>query len=157
VIVRPTTLKEANAIIAQWHRHNKPTQGGRFALKALDGDKLVAVAIVGRTTARMLHEDTTAEVTRLCAIDDAPNNACSFLYGACRRVWMTMGGKRLLTYTLKSESGASLRGAGWIPESEVAAGSQWGRPSRGREDQEVVAQAKIRWGAPMGDTARDLI
>lgn len=111
--VVPMTIKAANATVAKWHRHNKPTQGGRFAIGAMNRDKLVAVAIVGRTTARMLHDDTTAEVTRLCAIDGAPDNSCSFLYGACRRIWQMMGGKRLVTYTLKTESGASLRGAGW--------------------------------------------
>lgn len=143
--VVPLTIKRANQIVLEWHRHNKPTQGGRFAIGAEHDGILVGVAIIGRPMARMLGGDTIAEVTRLCVIDDAPKNACSFLYGACRRVWFSMGGKRLITYTLKTESGASLRGAGWTPTAETATGQQWGRANRPREDQAVVAQAKIRW------------
>ncbi len=145
VKVCPLTIKRANQIVREWHRHNKPTQGGRFALGAIHENELVAVAIVGRPLARMLAGEDIAEVTRVCTTDAAPRNACSFMYGACRRVWFSMGGTRLITYTLKSESGASLRGAGWIPTAETAGGQQWGRTSRPRGDQEIVAQVKIRW------------
>ncbi len=145
--VVPLTVTRANEVVGEWHRHNKPTQGGRFAIGAeLDG-KLVAVAIVGRPIARMVDATVTAEVTRLCVTPDAPKNACSFLYGAARRVWHTMGGKNLITYTLQSESGASLRAAGWQKVGEVK-GAQWGRKSRARADQEVSAQAKFKWSTP---------
>lgn len=147
--VVPITIKAANAFVLAHHRHNRPTQGGRFAIGAVDGERLVGVAIVGRTLARMLHDDTTAEVTRLAVMDGAPDNACSFLYGACRRIWMAMGGQRLVTYTLTMESGASLRGAGWVPKSETAEGQQWGRKSRPRGEQDVVAAKKIRWEASL--------
>lgn len=145
--VVPITIKAANAFVLAHHRHNKPTQGGRFAIGAIDGDRMVGVAIVGRTLARMLHDDLTAEVTRLAVCDGAPDNACSFLYGACRRIWATMGGQRLVTYTLTTESGASLRGAGWKKAGETATGQQWGRKDRPREDQAIVGQQKFRWEA----------
>lgn len=147
--VVPITIKAANAFVLAHHRHNKPTQGGRFAIGAIQSDKLVGVAIVGRTLARMLHDDTTAEVTRLAVCDGAPPNACSFLYGACRRIWSAMGGKRLVTYTLTTESGASLRGAGWKKAGETETGQQWGRKNRARADQEIVAQTKFRWEAEL--------
>lgn len=143
--VIPLTIQRANEVVLEWHRHNKPVQGGRFAIGADQGGELVGVAIVGRPLARMLTGDVIAEVTRLCVIDSAPKGACSFLYGACRRIWFAMGGKRLVTYTLKSESGASLRGAGWLPVAETATGQQWGRKDRPRLAQAVVAEPKIRW------------
>jgi len=142
--VRPITLKQANAVIALFHRHNRPVVGARWAIGAEVNGAVVGVCIVGRTTARMLHSDTTAEVTRLCTCPDAPKNTCSFLYAAARRIWFAMGGKRLLTYTLQSESGASLRGAGWKIAAEVE-GAQWGRPSRARGEQTVCSQDKFRW------------
>lgn len=144
MIHRPITIKQANAFVAAHHRHNKPTQGGRFALAAEHDGKIIGVCIVGRTTARLLHDDTTAEVTRLCVAPDAPANACSFLYGAAKRAWQAMGGKRIVTYTLDKESGASLRGAGWV---ETATHKPKGRGwlnREGRENQLVNTETKIR-------------
>jgi hypothetical protein len=87
-----------------------------------------------------------AEVVRCCVRDGSPKGTCSFLYAACWRAWRAMGGNRLITYTLQSESGASLRGAGWRVVAQLAPSDpkQWqSRP--GREWQPVVGQAKIRW------------
>ncbi len=142
--VVPLTVTRANEVVREWHRHNKPTQGGRFALGAELNGSLVAVCIVGRPIARMIDASKIAEVTRLCSTPEAPKNACSFLYGAARRVWHTMGGQKLITYTLQSESGASLRAAGWVKAGTVE-GAQWGRKNRPRADQEVSAQAKFKW------------
>lgn len=143
----PMTIAEANLFVKNFHRHNKPVQGAKFAIGASDGDRLVGVAIVGRPVSRMLDNGTTAEVTRCCVLDDAPKGTPSFLYSRCWKAWSALGGDRLITYTLQSESGASLRGAGWkvIAHSPGAKqGSGWeNRP--GREWQTVVGQAKLRW------------
>lgn len=145
----PITLKRANEVVAQFHRHNKPVRGCRFCMGAeLDG-KLVGVVIVGRPVAKNVDQETTAEVTRLCVAPDAPKNICSFLYGAARRAWFTMGGTRLITYTLESESGASLRGAGWTAQAvkqKHKPGRGW--QSRDREHQAVFDEQKLRWDAP---------
>lgn len=145
--VIPLTLKRANEVVADWHRHNEPVRGCRFAVGAEHGGELVGVCIVGRPVARKLDHHFTAEVNRLCVIDGAPKNTCSFLYGAARRIWATMGGTRLITYTLARESGASLRGAGWMP-SPVNIKGERGWQSREREHQAVFDEAKIRWEAP---------
>lgn len=145
--LRPITLKRANAFVDQWHRHNDPVQGCRFCLAAWDGAELVGVAIVANAVAPALDEDTTAEVRRVCVSPTAPKNACSFLYGAARRVWQTMGGERILTYTLRSESGSSLRGAGWVPtpvKRKHKPGMGW-QSRRGRKAQDAVDQLKFRW------------
>jgi hypothetical protein len=145
----PVTLREANEFVANFHRHNKPVTGARFAIGASDGASLVGVAIVGRPVARRLQAQGAdlAEVTRCCVNDGAPKGSCSFLYAACWRAWRAMGGRRLITYTLQVESGASLRGAGWKVVAELAptgAGTGWiSRP--GREWQPVTGQAKLRW------------
>lgn len=139
------TLRSSNAFVDQHHRHSKPVRGCKFCIGAFIGDELVGVAIVGRPIARMLDDGTTAEVLRVCVVNDA-SNACSFLYGAARRIWRSMGGLRLITYTLERESGVSLRASGWKPMAASKAG-EWTRLSRERKSQTVYAENKIRWEA----------
>lgn len=143
--LRPITLREANAFVGKHHRHNKPVRGCKFCLSAWVGDELVGVAIVGRPVARMIDDGMTAEVLRVCVVDGA-RNACSFLYGAARRTWKAMGGSRLVTYTLASESWASLRAAGFKIAASVK-GEQWSRHARPRAHQDVCAIDKHRWHA----------
>lgn len=142
----PITLREANDFVESFHRHSKRTSrdGGKFAIGCSDGEKLCGVAIVGRPIARLLNDDYTAEVLRCCVTPDAPRNSCSKLYSACWRAWRAMGGRKLITYTLQTESGASLRGAGWhvIAECEPCA---WSRKSRKRDWQPIYGQKKLRW------------
>ena len=144
----PMTLTEAKEFVDNFHRHNEAPQGGVFAVGVSDGLALVGVAIVGRPVARMLDDGQTLEVTRCCVLDDAPRNACSFLYGRCWQAARALGWRKMVTYTLQSESGASLRGAGWkvVAQTKESDGTGWmNRP--GREWQSVVGQSKFRWEA----------
>lgn len=145
--VVPMTLREANDFVEAYHRHNGRTSrdGGKFAIGASDGEQLVGVAIVGRPLARLLNDAYTAEVLRACAVDAAPKGTCLFLYGRCWRIWQQMGGRRMVTYTLTTDSGASLRGAGWkiIGESRPSGG--WDRQGRARQWQSIYGQQKFRW------------
>ena len=142
--VVPCTQRQAKAYVAEHHRHHQPPQGGLFALAVMDGDRLCGVAIVGRPVARGLDDGLTAEVTRLCT--DGTRNACSALYGRARRAAAALGYRRVVTYTLPSEGGASLRAAGWEPVATTDGGS-WDTPSRRRIDKHPT-QPKIRWAAP---------
>jgi len=143
----PIALREANEFVRNFHRHNKPTQGGKFAIGALYDDELVGVAIVGRPVSATLDDGWTAEVTRVCVRDHAPRNACSFLYGRCWRIWQQMGGKRMVTYTLQTESGASLKGAGWQVMGEVKPHDRWTPKGGNRDWQPIYGQLKFRWEA----------
>lgn len=149
VDIIPCALREANEFVANFHRHNKPVKLARFAVGASDGKNMVGVAIVGLPLARMLMDGFTVEVVRCCVRDGAPKGTPSALYAACWRAARAMGWRRLITYTLQSESGASLRGAGWRVVAELAPRSdaqQWTNRV-GREWQAVVGQAKFRWDA----------
>jgi len=143
----PCFLGEAREFVTNFHRHNKAPLSGIFAVGASYLGKLVGVAIVGRPTARGFQDGTTVEVTRCCVVEDAPKGTPSALYGACWRAAKALGWRRLITYTLQSESGASLRGAGWkvLAEREARNPADW-QSRRGREWQTVVGQAKILWG-----------
>lgn len=142
----PTTLEEANAFVERFHRHHAPTVGHKFSIAVADEtDAVRGVAIVGRPVSRHQDNGWTLEVNRCCT-DGAPN-ACSMLYGACRRAAFAMGFRRLLTYTLPAEGGASLRGAGFrlIGENK---GGNWNVPSRPRIDTDALLQGqKLIWEA----------
>lgn len=140
----PLPLDEANAFVEQFHRHHGAVRGYKFALGlAHVGGDIVGVAIVGRPVARRLDNGITLEVTRVAT--DGTKDACSALYGACRRAAFALGYKKLVTYTLDSESGTSLRAAGYRLVGEVR-GRSWSCQSRPRVDKHPM-QAKLRWEA----------
>lgn len=144
--VTPIDFAEANAFVAVHHRHHKPMPGCKFALAVSDADgKVRGVAMVGRPVARMSDDGFTLEVNRVAT--DGARNACSMLYGAAWRAAKALGYRRLITYTLPAEGGASLRAAGWRLLGERG-GGQWSRPSRPRVDvAETVAGQKLLWEA----------
>lgn len=143
----PLTLRAANDFVEQHHRHSARTSndGGKFAIGLEADGALIGVAIVGRPVARLLQAPGTAEVLRLCVAPSAPRNACSRLYGRCKRIWQSMGGDRVVTYTLATESGASLRAAGFEQEAAVPA-RRWDTPTRRRHARAIEEQDKVRWG-----------
>ena len=140
-MITPVTLREAFAFVAEHHRHHKAPQGALFAIAASEDNEVVGVAIVGKPVARMANDGWTAEVTRLCTIGE--RNACSMLYGASWRAARAMGYRKLITYTLPEEGGASLRGAGWVCLGEAGGGS-WSRKDRPRVDTHPT-QTKMKW------------
>lgn len=144
----PVDLIEANAFVAELHRHHKPVVGHKFSLGAVKDGKVVGVAIVGRPVARRLDDGVTLEVTRLCT--DGTRNACSFLYGACARACFALGYKRIGTYILASENGASLRASGWRLVGG-SPGKSWSVPSRPRVDTHPL-EPKLRFEAVACET-----
>ena len=153
--IRPCSLKEANAYVAEHHRHNRPTSGHKWSVACYDGERLCGVAIAGRPIARKLDDGLTIEIRRVCT--DGTRNACSMLYGACVRAAKTMGYKKAITYTLVTEPGASLKASGFHDVTE-AGGVSWNMPSRPRNQYEQTTmpgilrevpkypeEKKIRW------------
>lgn len=147
--VTPVTLREANAFVAQLHRHHRPRKGlDYFAVAASDlaRCRVVGVAIVSRPNALALCDGYTAEVSRVCT--DGTRNACSMLYRAAWRAARALGYRRLITYTLPDEGGASLRGAGFRLIG-AAGGGTWHRPNTGRPRVDLhPTQEKLRWELP---------
>jgi hypothetical protein len=139
---RPIAIAVANEWVREMHRHHRPVVGAKFCIAAVsDSGGVVGVVIVGRPVARSNDDGLTAEVTRCCT--DGTRNACSFLYRAAWRAASAMGYRRLITYTLATESGASLRGAGFRLLG-VRGGGSWNCPSRPRIDNHPV-ERKCAW------------
>jgi len=139
--ITPITLREARSWVDRYHRHHGAPRGGIFALAVSAGPDVRGVAIVGRPVARNSADGWTAEVTRCCT--DGSRNAPSMLYGAAWRAVRAMGYRRLITYTLPEEGGASLRASGFRLIGEAGGGS-WSRETRPRIDMHPT-QAKLRW------------
>lgn len=143
ITLQPITYPEACAFIASHHRHHLPPQGWKFGIGVNDGSRVVGVVTIGRPVARGLDDGWTLEVTRCCT--DGTRNAGSMLYGAAWRAAKALGYKRLVTYTLASELGTSLRAAGYRPLYQTRGGS-WDCPSRPRVDLHPTEQ-KTLWEA----------
>jgi hypothetical protein len=158
----PVTLEDANDFVRRFHRHSRPVLGSKFAIGVRQKvvkdliasgpmlvDELVGVAIVGRPVARLLDDGLTAEITRVCT--DGTRNACSMLYGACRKAAKAMGHERIFTYTLPEEGGASLKAAGFILDKESAGNTHKAWHNRPGRTVEAVGDdlvgGKWRWAA----------
>lgn len=142
----PIDLDEANAFVARHHRHHKPVVGHKFSLGASLNGEIIAIAIVGRPVGFRRQDGRTLEITRLCT-DGVKRptgkinrkgeptfiNAASFLTGAATRACFALGYKRIGSYIAKSETGASLKAAGWKVVAETP-GRSWSTPSRPRVD-----------------------
>jgi len=140
--VVPLSIKAAKEVVAKWHRHHKPPQGALFAVGISVDGEVVGAAIIGRPVARMLDDGETAEVTR-CVVKEGVKNGCSRLYGAACRAAFALGYRRVITYTLASESGVSLKASGWRLLG-TAGGGSWSRPDRVRDDKHPT-EPKFKW------------
>ena len=146
--IRHIPLATAKHCVELWHRHHKPAVGHRWSLGAFMGTELLGVAMVGRPVGRMLDYNTFVEVNRVATpgVDADPRcrGACSLLYRACAAEAEKRGFSRIITYTLASESGYSLRAARWHPTAETDGGT-WSRDDRPREERPETEGVKIRW------------
>jgi hypothetical protein len=138
----PLHIREANEFVKRHHRHSLPTVGGKWAIGAAVDGKLVGVAIAGRPAARKLDDGKTLEILRVCT--DGTPNACSFLYARAKRIAALMGYRRIITYTLAEDSGASLKAVGARVVGKVQP-QEWSVPSRPRKSQPVYGQVKLKW------------
>ena len=137
----PISLREANAFVERNHRHHKGVTGHKFSIGCTRDGELVGVAIMGRPVSRYLDDGLTLEVNRLCTT--GAENACSMLYGAAVRAARAMGYQKIITYTLDTEPGTSLRAAGWQCAGP-AGGERWTGKRRPAADL-YPPQKKLRY------------
>lgn len=139
--IRPIHLRAASEFVKQFHRHNIPPVGGKFAVACYDENRLCGVAICGRPVSRHLDDGKTLEIYRNCT--DGTYNVCSKLYGACVRIAREMGYSKVITYTLQSENGASLKASNFVFDGS-AGGTSW-TGKRKRNYFVAPQEMKNRW------------
>ncbi len=138
----PINLAKANALVAPLHRHNGVLRGGCYfcigladtdsyhekytenvVLQTEDGCGIVGAVIVGPVAARLLTKPWAAEIRRL--VTDGTPNACSILYGAAWKAAKALGFEGLITYTLTTEPGTSLRASNWRLDDDDVPVRHW--------------------------------
>jgi hypothetical protein len=139
----PLELSALNVLVETLHGHHKAVRGHRFSIGLESNGKIVGGASIGRPTARLTNQHEVLEVTRL--VTDGTANACSALYSAAARIGKAMGYRHIQTFILQSESGVSLKAAGWKFEQDSAGGS-WTRKSKPNRRQDQPQSKKQRWG-----------
>lgn len=137
----PVSLREANAYVVAHHRHHGRRRSCRFAVGLVRDGELVGVAIAANPVSPAQCDGRTIEVARSCT--EGAKNANSMLCGAVWRAARAIGYRRMITYTLPEESGASLRAIG-MREDGLTDGRGWNRPKRRREDSHPLGP-KRRW------------
>tara|TARA_A100000172_G_scaffold20865_1_gene11883 strand:- start:40 stop:495 length:456 start_codon:yes stop_codon:yes gene_type:complete len=145
--IKPYTLRKSNEYVKTHHRHSKTVVGCKFCIAAVDDDdNILGVAIVGRPVARKLDDGYVGEIVRTCT--EGGKNVNSFLYGACARIWKEMGGSKILTYTLETESGISLKAAGYKHQGTTQSfspGKGWTTRKNREWQSKVHSLQKYRW------------
>jgi len=139
--VDPVSWDVACAMVNVEHRHHGAPVGHLFSLGVFAGEDLVGVAICGRPVARMLDTGSTLEVTRTVSV--GYQNAISKVLGAVKREAVLRGYSKVITYTLPSENGASLKASGFTCAG-TAGGGSWSRAGRERDDKHPTEE-KQRW------------
>lgn len=152
----PCGIHIANAFIERIHRHHGPVPtapgGYRYCIAVVDPDgevRGVATIALPVGANRMAGGNLIAEVSRV-ATDGCPN-ACSALYGAAARSAKALGYTRIITYILDTESGTSVKAAGWTQDPGWYGGMTWkNRP--GRNDGHPMGP-KARWAMELNPAA----
>ena len=166
--VEAISFKEMCIFVDEHHRHTKAPRGWKFGLGCYNGEELIGVASVGRPVARLLDDGITLEVNRVCVNPELhPTlvfNACSMLYSesAKRTKKLKIGKlkdepqldesgkiityKKIITYTLETELGTSLKAVGWTIENVQKSGGSWSSKSRERKSLSGTDDIpKVRW------------
>lgn len=138
--------KGAQAYVLAHHRHSGSVAGMKFAIacREKDAELVLGIALVGRPVSRNLDDGWTLEVNRLCT--EGHDNVGSFLYAATWRATKALGYRRLVTYTLASESGSSLRGAGWRVIAHRGKKTGWTSAQR-PNPAEYLSTQRVLWEA----------
>ena len=139
----PIDFHNAATFVGVHHRHNRPPAGHKFSIGCYNSSGLlVGVCMVGRPVSRYLDDGETLEVNRCCT--DGTRNACTMLYGAAQRAAQALGYKRIITYTLESEPGTSLKASNWICDGPAGKARSW--TGQRYEQQEMeLGEMKVRW------------
>lgn len=127
----PINLQTAKDFVWNNHAHLPGMTYWKFGVGLEYEDKLVAVGTAGRPNARMLDDNQTLELTRVCTLGTP--NACSMIYSALINAGKALGYTRFVTYVLHTETGDSLKAIkslGIMPDKHVP-GRVWTGQSAG--------------------------
>jgi hypothetical protein len=107
----PLKLAEAQAFVAEHHRHSKPLKRHRFSIGVKDGIGIRGMATVDNCSSSWANRHDHMEIRRVCT--DGTKNLASFLLGKASMACFCMGAKVVFTYTKPYEACSSLLADNW--------------------------------------------
>lgn len=112
-LISKCTLAEAKSIVRALHRHAGGVLIAQESVQAVErsSGRIVGTGILGRPLHQTFCDGLTLEVCRTAT--DGTEHACSAILGSLCRAARRRGALRVITYTRSTESGASLRAAGF--------------------------------------------
>ena len=75
----------------------------------------------------------------------APKGTCSFLYAKAIQAWQVLGGKKVITYTLETEKGSSLKAVNFKDVSKTPVFKYGWTNRKNRILPETQRVRKVRW------------
>lgn len=139
---RELDFRDACCHVNLHHRHHASPLGHLFSGGVFQDNTLRAAVIVGRPVARALDDGKTVEITRVAS--DGTRNACSKAMAWAIAEARNRGFKKVISYTLATESGGSLKAVGFELDATTRGGS-WNCPSRPRAADRHPTTPKTRW------------
>lgn len=136
----------ANTFIGVEHTHHDGVVSDRFRV-ALERDGIViGVVIAGNPIGPELGKQGCLEITRLCTTGSGGTR----LLGAIARAALSLGYRRLVSYTRCDERGTVYRAAGWRPVAHVhgrehSTGNRRGRWLPGIIEPATEIIDRVRW------------
>lgn len=144
--LRPLTFREACDLVHALHRRPKRPTGHKCSIGVVNGAGQLVAAMVGRPAARHFDDGLILDTIRL--VTDGTRDCASKLLGAVCRAAGAVGHQRLITYTHATESGASLRGAGWVKVLGPSPRRGWDTLTRPRPNRSSDHIARFLWQVP---------
>ncbi len=107
----PLKLAEAQAFVAEHHRHSKPLKRHRFSIGVKTELGIKGIATVDNCSSSWANRHDHMEIRRVCT--DGTKNLASFLLGKASMACFCMGAKVVFTYTKPYEACSSLLADNW--------------------------------------------
>ena len=107
----PLKLAEAQAFVAEHHRHSKPLKRHRFSIGVKTELKIMGIATVDNCSSSWANRHDHMEIRRVCT--DGTKNLASFLLGKASMACFCMGARVVFTYTKPYEACSSLLADNW--------------------------------------------
>lgn len=154
-LTRERRRKKVNRFLRRHHPEGD-VAGWRACFGARYANRLVAVVVVGRPSARLIDQDRVVEITRYARRDDRPDNTGTWLLARARQWAALEGYDRIISYAgVAGNRGDLYEGAGFEEDKDAQTrvnGDEWAKSREGRKKRDSYLRRK--WVYELGGAER---